>query len=127
MPSFSSVSLPGTPPPQGPYSPAVKAGPFVYISGQTPRNPVSGEVVGDDVATQTRQTLSNVQRLLEAAGASMKDVISVTVYLTNVDDWGTMNSVYTEFFTSPFPSRTAVGVDLRDIMVEISAVAYTAS
>ena len=122
--SFKSVSLPGTPPPKGPYSPAVKAGPFVYVSGQTPRNPVSGELVGDDVATQTRQTLSNVQRLLEAAGASMSDVISVTVYLTNVDDWATMNSVYTQFFTSPFPSRTAVGVDLRDIMVEISAVAY---
>ncbi len=127
MPTFTPILLADAPPPKAPYSPAVRAGPFVYVSGQTPRDHISGELVGSDVATQTRQTLSNVQRLLEAAGASMKDVISVSVYLTNVDDWATMNSVYTEFFSSPFPSRTAVGVDLRDIMVEISAVAYTAT
>ena len=88
---------------------------------------MSGELVGNDVATQTRQTLSNVQRLVEQAGAKMSDVVSVIIYLTNVDDWATMNSVYTEFFTAPFPSRTAVGVELRDILVEISAVAYVGS
>lgn len=124
MSTFTPVALPDAPPPRAPYSAAVKAGPFVYVSGQTPRDHLTGEVVGNDVTTQTRQTLSNVQRLVEAAGATMSNVISVTVYLTNVDDWATMNSVYTEFFTAPFPTRTAVGVDLRDIMVEISAVAY---
>jgi 2-iminobutanoate/2-iminopropanoate deaminase len=125
--TFTPVTIPNAPPPKGPYSPAVRAGPFIYVSGQVPRNPVSGELVGDDVATQTRQTLSNVQRLLELAGASLKDVISATIYLANVDDWGTMNSVYTEFFTAPYPSRTAVGAELRDILVEISVVAYVGS
>ena len=110
--------------PKGPYSPAVRAGDFIFASGQVPRDPVTGALAGDDVATQTRQTLSNVQRLLTEAGASMSDVVSVIIYLTDVDDWATMNSVYTEFFVAPFPSRTAVGVSLRDILVEISAVAY---
>ena len=124
MRNWKSISLPDAPPPKGPYSPAVRAGGFIYVSGQTPRDPVTGVLVGDDVATQTRQTLSNVQRLLTEAGASMSDVVSVIIYLTDVDDWATMNSVYTEFFVAPFPSRTAVGVSLRDILVEISAVAY---
>jgi 2-iminobutanoate/2-iminopropanoate deaminase len=122
--SFTPVSLPDAPPPKGPYSPALRVGPFIYVSGQVPRDPVSGELIGNDVATQTRQTLSNVQRLLEQAGASLKDVVSVTVYLTNVDDWGAMNTVYTEFFKPPFPTRTAVGAELRDILVEITTVAY---
>jgi 2-iminobutanoate/2-iminopropanoate deaminase len=124
MANWKSISLPDAPPPKGPYSPAVRAGGFIYVSGQTPRDPVSGALVGSDVATQTRQTLSNVQRLLAEAGATLGDVVSVIIYLTDVDDWATMNSVYTEFFTAPFPSRTAVGVELRDILVEISAVAY---
>jgi 2-iminobutanoate/2-iminopropanoate deaminase len=124
MAAWSAVTLPNLPPPKGPYSPAVRAGGFIYISGQTPRDPATGALVGDDVATQTRQTLSNVQNILAQCGASMRDVVSVTVYLTNVDDWGLMNSVYTEFFSAPYPSRTAVGADLRDILVEISVVAY---
>lgn len=124
MSNWTSVVPPNVPPPKGPYSPAVRAGDFVYVSGQTPRHPVSGELVGNDIATQTRQTLSNVQQLLGHAGAVMKDVVSVTIYLADVDDWAAMNSVYTEFFSSPFPSRTAVGSSLRDILVEISVVAY---
>ena len=124
MPNWTSISLPDAPPPKGPYSPAIRAGGFIYVSGQTPRDPISGVLVGNDVATQTRQTLFNVQRLLAEAGASMSDVVSVIIYLADVDDWTTMNAVYTEFFAPPFPSRTAVGVELRDILVEISAVAY---
>ena len=61
---------------------------------------------------------------VRAAGASVRDVVSVSVYLTDVDDWAAMNVVYTQFFASPYPSRTAVGAELRDILVEISAVAY---
>jgi 2-iminobutanoate/2-iminopropanoate deaminase len=124
MPNWTPVVLRNVPPPKGPYSPAVRAGGFVYVSGQTPRNIISGELVGDDIATQTRHTLSNVQRVLSEAGATMQHVVSVTIYLTSVDDWAAMNSVYTEFFSSPFPSRTAVGCSLRDILVEISAIAY---
>ena len=127
MSKWNPVLLADVPPPKAPYSPAVRAGGFIYVSGQTPRDPRTGELVGDDVTTQTRQTLSNVQRILEQCGATMRDVISVTVYLANVDDWGRMNSVYTEFFTAPYPSRTAVGSELRDILVEISVVAFTGS
>jgi 2-iminobutanoate/2-iminopropanoate deaminase len=124
MSNWTPVVPTNVPPPKGPYSPAVRAGDFVYVSGQTPRNPVSGELVGNDIATQTRQTLSNVQRILEHAGAVMNNVVSVTIYLADVNDWAAMNAIYTEFFSNPFPSRTAVGCSLRDILVEVSVVAY---
>jgi len=125
MPKWIPIFLPAdVPAPKGPYSPAVRAGDFIYVSGQTPRDPVTGELVGDDVASQTRGTLKNLQRVLEQAGARLEDVISVTVYLQRADDWDAMNSVYREVFRGPHPSRTTVGADLRGILVEISAVAY---
>jgi 2-iminobutanoate/2-iminopropanoate deaminase len=124
MPTWKPIVIPDAPPPKGPYSPAVRAGDFIYVSGQTPRDPLSGELVGTDIASQTRQTLRNVQRLLTEAGASMNDVVSIVIYLANVDEWAAMNVVYSEFFHAPFPSRTAVGAQLRDILVEVSAVAY---
>jgi 2-iminobutanoate/2-iminopropanoate deaminase len=125
MPAWTPVRLPAdVPPPKGPYSPAVRAGDFVFASGQVPRDPVTGALAGADVATQTRQTLSNLQRVLEQAGASLADVVSVTVYLARADDWAAMNEVYAEMFHQPYPSRTTVGAELRGILVEISAVAY---
>jgi len=128
MPNWTPVYLPpDVPAPKGPYSPAVRAGDFVFVSGQTPRDPVSGQLVGDDVASQTRSTLGNLRRVLEQAGAGMTDVVSVTVYLQNSDDWDAMNAVYREVFSAPHPSRTTVGADLRGILVEISAVAYRAA
>ena len=128
MPAWTPVHLPpDVPAPKGPYSRAVRAGDFVYVSGQVPRDPRTGELAGHDVATQTQQTLSNLQRVLEQAGASMADVVSVTVYLAHADDWGAMNEVYSKAFNAPFPSRTTVGAELRGILVEISAVAYRPS
>lgn len=125
MPAWIPVYLPAdTPPPKGPYSPAVRAGDFVYVSGQTPRDPVTGELLGTDVASQTRGTIANLQRVLEQAGASLEDVVSVTVYLQRSDDWDAMNAVYRDVFRGPYPSRTTVGAELRGILVEISAVAY---
>jgi 2-iminobutanoate/2-iminopropanoate deaminase len=125
MPHWSPVYLPDdVPPPKGPYTPAVRAGDFVYVSGQTPRDLVTGDLVGDDIATQARQTLSNVRTVLAQAGATMSDVVSTTVYLEDMSDWARMNEVYGEFFTRPYPSRTTVGAELRGIVVEISAVAY---
>lgn len=115
------------PPPKGPYSPAVRAGDFIYVSGQTPRDPVTGELGGEDVGSQTRRTLENVQRVLQQAGAGLPDVVSVTVYLQRSDDWDAMNAVYREMFHAPYPTRTTVGADLRGILVEISAVAYRPS
>lgn len=124
MPSWSAVTIPDSPPPKGPYSPAVRAGDFIYVSGQTPRDPTTGELVGGDVAAQARQTLDNVRRVLAAAGAAMSDVVSVTIYLEDMDEWATMNGVYADYFTAPFPSRTTVGASLRDILIEINAIAY---
>ena len=112
------------PPPAGAYSPAVRAGGVVFVSGQVPRDPVSGELVGAHVESQTRQVLANVQRALEAAGASLADVVSMVVYLADVDDWAKFNSVYKEVMPAPYPTRTAVGANLRGITIEISAVAY---
>ena len=114
----------GAPPPKGPYTPAVRAGGFVFVSGQTPRDPATGALVGSTVEEQTRQTLDNVRRVLAAAGAEMRDVISVTVYLTDVAHWEAFNGVYRELFDEPYPTRTVVGASLRGILVEVSAVAY---
>lgn len=125
MPKWTPVFLPpDVPAPKGPYSPAVRAGDFIYVSGQTPRDPVTGQLGGDDISTQTRNTLDNLKRVLAEAGAGLEDVVSVTVYLQRADDWDAMNAVYREMFRGPHPSRTTVGADLRGILVEISAVAY---
>lgn len=115
------------PPPAGAYSPAVKAGPFVFVSGQVPRDPANGALVGDDVESQTTQVVKNVERALQAAGAQLSDVVSVIVYLADIDDWGRFNSVYKEVMPQPYPTRTALGASLRGILVEMSAVAYVAA
>jgi len=112
------------PPPVGAYSPAARAGDFVFVSGQVPRDPGSGQLIGDDITSQTKQVMKNVERALGLAGATLSDVVSIVAYLANVDDWGTFNTVYKEIMPSPFPTRTALGADLRGILVEVSAVAY---
>ena len=115
---------PSVPAPVGAYSAAVRAGPFVFVSGQVPRNPETGELVGEDIESQTRQVVANVTRALEAAGAALSDVVSVIVYLADVDDWGRFNAAYKELMPAPYPTRTALGANLRGILVEMSAVAY---
>jgi 2-iminobutanoate/2-iminopropanoate deaminase len=112
------------PAPAGPYSPAVRAGDFLYVSGQVPRDPRSGELLGATIEEQSRGTLANLARVLKAAGAELSDVVSVIVYLADEDDWGAFNGVYREVMKPPYPSRTVVGAGLRGVLVEISAVAY---
>lgn len=123
---WTPVRLGGdVPPPKGAYSPAVRAGDFVFVSGQVPRDPRTGALAGEgDVRQQTRQALANLTRALEAAGASLADVVSVSVHLADVDDWGAFDAVYREHFRAPFPTRTVTGAALRGILVEITAVAY---
>ena len=119
---------PDVPPPKGAYSPGVRAGDLLFVSGQVPRDPRTGELVGgDDFAAQTRQVLANVRGVLEAGGASLKDVVSVTVWITDVENWATFDVVYREHFTPPFPARAVVGASLRGILVEVAAVAYVPS
>lgn len=112
------------PPPVGAYSPAVRAGDLVFVSGQVPRDPATGTLIGDDVASQTTQVIRNVERALAAAGASLADVVSVTVYLASADDWGRFNEAYKRLMPAPYPTRTAIGAELRGILVEISAIAW---
>lgn len=115
---------PDVPPPAGAYSPGVRAGDLLFVSGQVPRDPRTGEIVGEDVVGQTRQVLRNLQAVLEAGGATLDDLVSVTVYLADENDWPTFNEVYRETMRPPYPTRAVVGAQLRGILVEVSAVAY---
>ena len=116
-------SAPGTPPPAGAYSPAIRAGDLLFVSGQVPKDPETG-VIADDVGQQTRQVLENLRRVLASAGAGIDDVVSVTAYLSDIGDWDAFNGVYSEVFREPYPTRTTVGAGLHGFAVEISAVAY---
>jgi len=121
------IFTPGAPAPRGPYSPAVRAGDFIYVSGQAALDPVTCRALLGDVQAETRQTLNNIKVNLEGCGASMADVIKCQVYLTNIADFAAMNEVYAEFFGATKPARTTVGVaalPLSGAKVEIDAVAY---
>jgi 2-iminobutanoate/2-iminopropanoate deaminase len=109
----------------GPYSQAVKAGDFLFISGQLPVDPATGGFDGD-IRTQTRQSLNNIRAILTAGGMNLADVIKVNVFLADMNDFKAMNEVYATFFDAPFPARAAVEVRrlLKDALVEIEAVAY---
>jgi len=121
---WQPVVLQDVPPSVGAYSSGVRAGDFVFISGQVPRDPRTGALIGDDVESQTRQVLKNVQSVLEAAGASLSDLVAVTVYLQDIGDWGRFNDVYKEVMPKPYPTRTALGANLHGFMVEMSGIAF---
>jgi 2-iminobutanoate/2-iminopropanoate deaminase len=112
----------------GPYSQAVKAGGFLYVSGQLPIDPADGSIHGTDIASQTRQSLSNLRAIVTAAGMSLKDVVKVNVYLADMNDFKGMNEVYAQFFTSDYPARAAIQAARlpKDALVEIEAVACEA-
>lgn len=113
------------PKPAGPYSPAVIAGDFIYVSGQGPTDPATGQMVLDSVQAETRQVLKNIQAILEAAGASLENVVKCNVYLADRADFAAMNEVYREFFPSDPPARTTVQAHPPvEIRVEIECVAY---
>jgi 2-iminobutanoate/2-iminopropanoate deaminase len=112
------------PVPGGPYSPAVIAGGLVFLSGQRPVNPQTGELaVG--FAAQARQVLCNIESVLRAAGSGLDDVVRVGVHLADLASFAEFNEIYSEFFAEPYPARTTVGSALRGILVEIDAVAVT--
>lgn len=109
----------------GPYSQAVRAGNLLFISGQLPLDPATGAFAGEDIAAQTRQSLTNVRSILEAAGCSCADVIKTTVLLASMSDFAAMNQVYAEFFPANCPARAAFAVKElpKGALVEIEAVA----
>ncbi len=96
--------------PIGPYSPAIRSGNMLWLSGQIPLNPETQELVSDDVTEQAHQVLKNVKELLAAAGATYDHIVSVTLYLTNMDDFATVNAVYEQYMTKPYPARTTIMV-----------------
>ena len=113
------------PAPKGPYSPWVKAGGFIYVSGQGPIDPETGEVYLGDIAEQTRMTLANVEAILNDAGAALSEVVKTTVFLTDIGDFTRMNEVYAEVFGEVRPARSTVQAAALPlgISVEIEAVA----
>ena len=115
-----------TPTPRGPYSPAVVAGDFIYVSGQGPVDPVTDKMSYGEIRHETRITLNNIKRILTAAGATLNDVIRCGVFLRDGNDFAAMNEVYTEFFGDQRPARTTVAVAFADptMKVEIDCVAY---
>lgn len=95
----------------GPYSPAIKVGDFIFLSGQLPVNPETGKIDSDDIKDQTRQCLLNAKALLEEVGIGFEYVLKTNVYLTDMNDFAAMNEVYAEFFQEPYPARCAAGVN----------------
>ena len=112
----------------GPYSQAIRVGNLVYTSGQIPIDPATGVFVEGGIIEQTRQSLTNVKAILERAGLSMSNVIKTTVFMADMNDFADMNAVYAEFFTEPFPARSAVAVKSlpKGALVEIEVVAESA-
>lgn len=125
MSELAAVAPPDAPAAIGPYSPGVTAGPFLFLSGQIPLDPATGEMVAGDVAAQTTQVMKNLAAVLQAAGTSMARVVKTTIYLADLDDFGTVNSVYGQFVGTPPPARATVQVARlpRNARVEIDAIA----
>ncbi|MBE3564439.1 MAG: RidA family protein [Thermogemmatispora sp.] len=121
----TKVSTTSAPAAIGPYSQAIRCGQFIYTSGQIALDPASGELVGDDVATQTHRVLQNLQAVLQAAGSSLSRVVKTTVFLARMSDFQVMNAVYATYFSEPAPARSTVAVaELpRQALVEIECVA----
>ncbi len=119
------IHTPNAPAAIGPYSQAVRTGDLLFISGQLPIDPATGAFAGEDVATQTRQSLNNVKAILEAAGFTCADVVKTTVLLADMGDFAAMNQVYGEFFPESCPARAAFAVKTlpKNALVEIEAVA----
>lgn len=126
MASLERIFPPDTPAPRGPYSPAVCAGDFIFVSGQGPVDPATNQMSYGDIRHETRVTLENIRRILAASGASMADVVRCNVYLRDGNDFAAMNEVYREFFGDERPARTTVAVAFADplMKVEIDCIAY---
>jgi 2-iminobutanoate/2-iminopropanoate deaminase len=120
-----AISSPDAPKAIGPYSPAIRAGQLLFVSGQIALDPATGQMITGDAATETRRVMDNLGALLEAAGLSYSDVIRTTIFLADLGDFATVNEVYGTYFTPPAPARATVQVARlpRDARIEIDAIA----
>ena len=123
------VSSSGAPPAIGPYSQAVRAGDLLFVSGQIPLDPATGELVGGDVTAQTHRVLQSLDAIVRVAGATLEDVVKTTVYLADMNDFVAMNRVYATYFADPAPARVAVEVARlpKDAQMEIDAIVRLAA
>jgi len=112
--------------PVRPFSQAIRAGDFIYVSGQGPFDPETGEMIGSTIEEQTRQVLENIKAILEAGGATMDDVVKVTSYLNEPSFFEAYNKVYVTYFSDPKPARSTIACELviKGMLVEIDVVAY---
>ena len=122
------VTAPDAPKAMGAYSPAIKAGNLLFISGQIPLDPTTGNLIQGDIAAQADQVMRNLTALLRAAGASFTNVVRTTVYLADMNDFAGMNEVYSRYIVDPPPARATVQVARlpRDVKIEIDAIAVLA-
>ena len=126
MTKYPIVSKRGAPP-QGAYSQGWRAGDFIFVTGTGPIDPASGKLVGDTIEQQTEQTIENLAAILDADGASLSDVVKVTVHLSDTGLFARYNQVYARRFSQPYPVRTTVGSDLGHspgMLIEIDCIAY---
>ncbi|MEO7143123.1 MAG: RidA family protein [Bryobacteraceae bacterium] len=121
------ITPPGVPTPRGPYSPAVRAGDFIYVSGQGPVDSTTNQFSFGDIRHETRVVLDNIRRILGSCGASMADVVKCSVFLKHAGDFAAMNEVYAEFFGAAKPARTTVAAQFvnDEMKIEIDAIAYS--
>ena len=122
---MKAISTKKAPAAIGPYSQAIRVGNLVYTSGQIPIDPATGAFAEGGIKEQTRQSLTNVKAILEEAGTSLANVVKTTVFMADMADFADMNSVYAEFFTEPYPARSAVAVKTlpKGALVEIEVIA----
>jgi 2-iminobutanoate/2-iminopropanoate deaminase len=120
-----AISTPSAPAAIGPYSQAIRAGALLFLSGQIPLDPATGNLVEGGVEAQTRQVFKNIEAILKAGGTSFDGVVSATVYLADMNDFGKMNEIYATYFSSPAPARATVQVARlpKDCLVEIQVIA----
>lgn len=116
------IVTPNAPSPAGPYSQAIVSGNLVFVAGQRPQDPTTGEI-GETIQEQTRQVIKNLESVLAAAGSSLASVVRSTVYLSDIKNFAPMNEVYKEMMPQPFPARTTIGAQLRNILIEIDVIA----
>jgi 2-iminobutanoate/2-iminopropanoate deaminase len=123
---LSAVSTGSAPKALGPYSQAIRAGQFLFVSGQVPIDPATGELAQGGIADQTRRALENVREILKAGGASFEHVVRTTVYLADLSDFAAMNEVYATVFMAPQPARSTIQAARlpRDARIEIDVIAF---
>jgi 2-iminobutanoate/2-iminopropanoate deaminase len=120
-----AVSTPSAPKAIGPYSQAIRAGSLLFVSGQVPIDPATGQIINGDIAAQTHRVFQNIGEILKAGGASFDHVVRTTVFLADMNDFASMNEAYATYFTAPAPARATVQVSRlpKDARVEIDVIA----